>query len=106
MAQIDPAEPCPCGSGKTFGTCHGPRVRKGPPLITEHLRLTVIAEPDPQTRVVFEHSGQGTVFFQGEAVGLSLDCGHCGAPLVEGLYREQVRGIVLRCSACGAHNDT
>jgi len=106
MAKIEPQEPCPCGSGKTFADCHGPRVKSGPPPITTHLRLKVIPEPAPGTRAVFEHAGEGTVFFVGEVVGLSLDCGKCGSPLVQGLNREQVMGIVLHCKSCGAYNNT
>lgn len=106
MAKIQPDEPCPCGSGKPFRDCHGPRVKTGPPPITDHLRLPVIPEPDPGTRSVFQKTTAGSVIFAGEETGLSLDCGRCGSPLVQGLRREQVASIVLQCNACGSYNDT
>lgn len=77
-----------------------------PPAITERCRLAVIPEPDPDTRAVQILTGPGTIIIQGDACGLSMDCGKCGASLVVGLKREQVRQIVLKCNACGAFNDT
>jgi hypothetical protein len=106
MAKIEPQEPCPCGSGKTFAECHRPTVKSGPLPITTHELLTVISQPDPDMRSVFEKTGESTVFFVGEFSGLSLDCGGCEAPLVLGLNRDQIRGVVLRCRSCGAYNDT
>jgi len=107
VALIDPNEPCPCGSGSTYARCHLPRVReKNPPAITERCRLQVIPEPDPDARSVFTLTGIGTILIQGDACGLSMDCGKCGASLIVGLKREQVQGIVLKCNSCGAFNDT
>ncbi len=107
MALIDPNEQCPCGSGLKYAECHLPRVRdQRPPSITEHCRLQVIPEPDPNTRAVHVLTGAGTVLIAGDARGLSMDCGKCGASLVVGLRREQVQGVVLKCNSCGAFNDT
>jgi len=107
MSQIDPAEPCPCGSGKTFGECHGPRVRKPvAPEITETIQLCVIPEPDPNTRTVFIYSGEGTVVMRGVETGLSMNCGKCSAPLVQGIPRNRILGVVLKCKGCGAFNET
>jgi predicted RNA-binding Zn-ribbon protein involved in translation (DUF1610 family) len=77
-----------------------------PPSITERCRLQVIPEPDPDTRSVFALTGAGTILIQGDACGLSMDCGKCGASLIVGLKRKQVHGLVLNCSSCGAFNDT
>ncbi len=107
MALIDPNEPCPCGSGTKYAECHLPKTRgQNPPAITERCRLQVIPEPDPDARSVFCLTGTGTVIFQGFESGLAMDCGKCGAPLVAGLRREQIRGVVLKCNSCGAFNDT
>lgn len=107
MARIRPDEPCPCGSGKPFGDCHGPKVttRVAPP-ITSHIRLKVIPEPAPNTKAVFEKLGSGTVLINGFDTGISYDCGTCGEPLMRGVQKGQVRGIVLRCGACCSYNDT
>lgn len=107
MAQIDPAEPCPCGSGKRFADCHGPGVRKPvTPETTKTIRLNVIPEPDPGSRTVFVYDGDGTVVMSGVETGLSMNCGQCNSPLVRGLRRDQIAGIVLRCKACGSFNET
>lgn len=107
MAKIDPDEPCPCGSGKLFKECHGPRVRVDePPTITEREPLSVIPEPDSDTRAVFILTGEGTVVMSGLATGLARCCGTCGAPLIVGLKREQVQGLVVKCNDCGSFNDT
>jgi len=107
MAKIDPHEPCPCGSGKTFAECHGPKMKaRAPAKITERIRLVVIPEPDPGTRPVFTHGPGDTVFFTGTGTEVSLDCGNCGASLVVGMEREQINGLVLKCSNCGCFNDT
>lgn len=107
MAKIRADEPCPCGSGKSFGDCHGPMVAKRvPPAITSHIPLKVIPEPAPNTKAVFEKLGEGTVLMNGFDTGISYDCGSCGKPLMQGLLEGQVRGIVLRCSFCKSYNET
>jgi SEC-C motif len=60
VAKIKDDEPCPCGSGMSFGECHGKKLRQEP-TITQHFPLKVIPEPDPGTRAVFEFTGAGTV---------------------------------------------
>jgi len=105
MPKIHPNEPCPCGSGKLYKECHQAQAGR-PPIVSEHVRLPVIPEPDPGTRSVFLREGEGTIFFAGHFSELSLDCGTCQAPLVVGMAPGQVAGIVLRCAACGAFNDT
>jgi hypothetical protein len=106
MAEINPKELCPCGSGKTFGDCHLPHVKHGPPPITEHIRLRVIPEPDPNTRAVFTFTGEGTLGVTGEASGLSMDCGGCGSALIQGVAWGDIRGIVIKCNNCGRYNET
>lgn len=106
MSRIDPDETCPCGSGIPFRDCHLPRVKRDvPPDLTDHVRLTVIPEPDPESRSVFLRDGDGTVAFQGFEVGLSQDCGNCAACLIAGLPPGRVAGIVIRCNACGSFNE-
>jgi hypothetical protein len=107
MAKIDPNEPCPCGSGKTFGDCHGPRVITNRPIvISQRIPLKVIPEPDPGSRSVFIQNGKESIVFSGRETEISLDCGQCGASLVVGLKQDQIRNIVLKCNQCGAFNDT
>lgn len=106
MAKIEPNEPCPCNSGLLFKECHGPKVRKQTtPKVTMTSALKVIPEPDPDTRAVFIYDGEGTVVFRGCEVGLALICGSCEAHLVEGISRESISNIVIRCKKCGSFNE-
>jgi len=106
MAKIDPNESCPCGSGKLFKECHGPRViTPMTPEITQEVKLKVIPEPDPNSRSVFVYDGEGTIAFRGFDVGLALCCGQCNSHLIVGIKRENIQNIVLRCKKCGAYNE-
>lgn len=104
--KIHEEEPCPCGSGDTYGRCHASHRTTAPSRGLRPVALTVIPEPDPGMRAVLEHIGEGTIIFQGVDGPDELDCGTCGAPLGVGVHRGQFAGIVLRCSSCRAFNDT
>lgn len=106
MAKIDPDELCPCGSRKLFKDCHGPKVKEPvTPEITQEIRLKLIPEPDPNTRSVFIYDGEGSVAFRGTDIGLALCCGQCGSHLTEGIRRENIRNVVLKCNKCGKYNE-
>jgi hypothetical protein len=70
-----------------------------------HIKLMVIPEPEPDTRSVFMYVGDGTVAMKGPG-NVVMECGKCGAPLVEGVPVSQIRNIVFFCQSCGAHNET
>jgi hypothetical protein len=103
------SDPCPCGSGDTFGNCHDRQRREGETPLSDlkHMTLNVISPPDPGDRAVFEMTDKSnTVLFSGISGQHSLDCGNCFATLASRVNREQFRGVVLRCNGCGAYNDT
>ena len=107
MAKIERTEPCPCGSGAVFGECHGRTLGSEiPPTISLRIPLSVIPEPDPNTRAVFVKADEGTIIFKGTATEKSFDCGTCGASLAVGVREDQVYGVVIKCNQCGAFNDT
>ncbi|WP_151526250.1 SEC-C metal-binding domain-containing protein [Serinicoccus kebangsaanensis] len=106
MPRIEHEEPCPCGSGSTYGACHFKKYEDRRPPIKDHVRLTLIQEPDPGTRAVFERTEGGSLIFQGRETSYSYDCSACGAPLAVGINLEQIQGTVLKCSSCDAYNDT
>jgi hypothetical protein len=105
VAKIAPDEPCPCGSGKPYKDCHQ-ATSQITPVVSEHVPLTVIPEPDPGTRSVFMKLGEGTILFSGRDSQISFDCGQCHAPLIVGLSPGTVSGVVIQCAGCGAFNDT
>lgn len=106
MTRIRDEEPCPCGSGRTFGDCHAVVIRERANVTPKNrMALNVIPRPDPDTRSVFEKAGGDSVFFVGTGED-QLDCGGCGAPLAVAVSRDQFHGLVLRCVECGAYNDT
>lgn len=107
MGKIHPQEQCPCESGRLFKDCHGPKVRKFlTPEITEFYKLVVIPKPAHNTASIFEYTGKGTVVFRGNEVGLALICGNCLSHLTEGIPRQNIQNIVLRCNGCGEYNET
>jgi hypothetical protein len=107
MPKIDPNEDCPCGSGRVFKDCHGLKVRQfTTPPITEEVELKVISEPPSGTVSVFEHVGGDTILFRGAECSIAMVCGKCKSHLVVGVPRQNIQGIVLKCSKCGSYNRT
>ncbi len=68
--------------------------------------LRLIPEPEKDTRTVIVFTGKGTVVMRGEATGRDYVCGNCGATILAGIGRGQVKNIVFKCNACGAFNET
>ncbi len=68
-------------------------------------KLRVIPEPEPGTRSVLV-SEDVQVIMTGELKGVAYDCGSCGLPVIKGVMPGQVRNIVIRCTGCGAYNET
>jgi predicted RNA-binding Zn-ribbon protein involved in translation (DUF1610 family) len=75
------------------------------PRATRHIAMMVISEPEPNTRSVLVYTGEGTVVMRGPG-NVVMDCGNCGAPLIEGVPVANLQGIVFRCPNCGQFNDT
>ncbi len=67
--------------------------------------LAVIPEPEPNTRSVLIFSGEGTVVMSGQG-NVTLECGNCHAPLVQGIEMKQLENLVFKCNNCGAYNET
>src|ERR1700722_14916214 len=67
--------------------------------------LAVIKEPPQDTRTVLI-SDTGGAIFTGSEAGPVLLCGKCEWILVSGRRRERLGDWVLKCSRCGAFNDT
>jgi DNA-directed RNA polymerase subunit RPC12/RpoP len=74
-----------------------------------HVQLRVIPEPRAGTRTVFvatDDVDESFVFFGGDTTGLTFVCGHCGRPLMHGVARGQIVGLVMKCPRCGEFNET
>jgi len=70
-----------------------------------HLRMMVIPEPKPNTRSVLVYMGEGTIAMRGDG-NVVMECGNCGAPLVDGVPTGNIQNIVLKCPQCEAFNET
>jgi len=71
------------------------------------IRLTVVPEPKPDTRTVLDYQGEGTVVIRSDdGPPITMVCGKCGAPLVQGVEIATIVSIVFRCNSCGAFNDS
>jgi len=79
-------------------------------LDDEHMakffQLKVIPAPDPGKRTVIDLDAPGatTMAGVGTAVG-DLYCGQCGALMVTGMPKGNVKNSVIRCKLCRAYND-
>jgi hypothetical protein len=87
-----------------------PKKGKGPTPRRIRIKLAVIPEPEPDSRTIYQalDPGQGTVLVTGglNPPRVTLECGNCGAPLVEGLKTSQLHNLVFLCNACGFYNET
>lgn len=72
---------------------------------TDLVQLVVVPKPSYGERTVFEVSGEGTVFAQGNESRHRHTCGSCDAPLMFGFPPGRVQGVVIGCNACGSYND-
>jgi hypothetical protein len=104
--RIDPDEPCPCGSGRSFRDCHEPLIEPGPEGLLAATPLNVISEPDPGTRAVFEMIGDDPLLMRGTDGPIALTCGACHTALVIGVETVRLKNIVIRCANCGSFNET
>jgi len=86
-------------------TSKKPKKAAQPRRKRRHLKLMVIPEPEPNTRMVFVFEGPGTVVMKGDG-NVIMECGNCGVPLVDGVPVGNLQGIVFRCPNCGAFNET
>lgn len=69
------------------------------------VRLRVIPEPKPQTRAILEPKvGEVLPVIKGNG-NLNLLCGNCGAILIEGIDKGQIRNIVIHCPICRFYNN-
>jgi predicted RNA-binding Zn-ribbon protein involved in translation (DUF1610 family) len=106
MVKIKDSEPCPCGSGKLFGECHGPRILARKSVdVSRVVNLNVIPEPDPDTRAVFEKIGAGSVVLHSHETSVAHCCGNCGSHLAEGIDISRFSNIVIKCNHCGSFNE-
>jgi DNA-directed RNA polymerase subunit RPC12/RpoP len=72
--------------------------------MTEDFRkMTVISEPEPNTRSVFEPTFKGRLI-KGSGP-LSYKCGKCGATLLRHVEYKQVMNMVVKCGGCGSFNE-
>jgi hypothetical protein len=70
-------------------------------------RLKIVDEPDPGAAVtIIDVDAPGTkAIASPDSAADDLYCGQCGALLVTGMPRRNVRNSVIRCKLCRAFND-
>lgn len=82
--------------------------RKGPPPKKVHLRLQVISEEDAVKGAVldFQPAVPVPVIKSTANPNLVMECGNCGARLIQGAAVQQLQALTLRCPKCRAFNRT
>lgn len=70
------------------------------------IRLKVIPEPDPDTRVVVSRPSEfdALLFTGSDPSAPDICCGKCGAAIIRGMPQKFVN-LVFKCPTCGAFND-
>ena len=70
--------------------------------IMPEMKLPTIPQPDEGTRAVLQSNKAPMIKGGGE---YSYQCGNCGAFLIEGIEKGQIRNIVILCPRCGRYNE-
>jgi hypothetical protein len=69
-------------------------------------QLKIVPTPDPGTRTVIDFDAPGAKAMEGpDMAAVDLYCGQCGALLVTGIPKRNVKTSVIRCKLCRAYND-
>lgn len=79
--------------------------QKQPPLARKRkrrLRLMVISEDEAKERATLATTGDSLIM-KGDG-NTVMECGNCGAILIEGVLATQFRGMAFKCSNCGELN--
>jgi predicted RNA-binding Zn-ribbon protein involved in translation (DUF1610 family) len=72
-----------------------------------HIKLHVIPESAEEgARSVLIKTTPGLLIRAKDAPNVVMDCGACGERLIQGCRSNQVANMVLKCSGCGAFNET
>lgn len=72
-------------------------------MAKKEIALQVVTEYEPLGGSIIRPSGADTVAIAGpDTKQPDMCCGRCGASLVVGMPRENIRGVFIRCSGCNA----
>lgn len=82
------------------------RARGKPTPRKLHIKLHVIPEPAEGTRSILVKTTPGLLIQAKDAPNVVMDCGACGERLVQGCRSNQIANMVIKCSECGAFNET
>ncbi len=66
-------------------------------------KLRVIPRPAQNTRVIIAPTAAPAIASEGR---LSYACGKCETILIQNVAPNQVRGVVIKCPACGSYNES
>jgi hypothetical protein len=69
------------------------------------IKLRTISKVATNTRTILDpKTAEALPIMKGKG-DINLLCGNCGAVLVQGIYRGQIRHIVIHCPICDFFND-
>lgn len=67
-------------------------------------KLKIIPQPQPDTVTLLIPKPKEALPLIKCDADVNLMCGNCSALLIEGVFENQVRNIVIRCPNCGEYN--
>jgi hypothetical protein len=74
--------------------------------VPRFIQLKVVPEPAPGTlRTVIDFDAPGAKTMEGSDLAVDLYCGQCGALMITGIPKRNVKTSLIRCKLCRAFND-
>ena len=75
-------------------------------MASKDIKLKVIPEPAPKSRVVTEaYSGEDEGEESKKAGRVNYVCGNCNAIIAKDVVEGSMKGQVVKCTACNAYNE-
>ncbi len=75
-------------------------------MASKNIKLKVIPEPAPKSRVVTEaYSGEDEGEKGNKRGRVNYICGHCNSILAKNVKQGSMKGQVVKCNICNSYNE-
>jgi hypothetical protein len=69
------------------------------------IKLRIVSKETTNTKTILDPRTTGALPIMKGKGDINLLCGNCGAILVQGIYRGEIRHIFIRCPTCNSYNN-